>query len=129
MADPNDEWHRSKITVISMVLSMLMIVGGGIWAAGNTTATITSGFAQQHKTLTEMNTKLNVQSGDIADLKERVLRNEIMLSEQGKLLSDIKKTLEKFDTTIDRINIEQQKRTSVIDRSKEHLNEHKHGDK
>lgn len=117
-----DQWHRSKITVVSIIFGIAITIGSVIWQG----ALITAGIDTMSATVKVLVTNDLARQNDIIALRERVLRNEIMLSEQGKLLTDIKRTLEKFDTTLDRINVEQQRRTSTIERSDEHLNGHMH---
>ena len=93
------EWHQAKITTVAILLGLTIQFGAFIWQGATMVAELKA-------------VKVAVQQ--VPALTERVIRLEIMASEQGKINRDLRKVIEKLDNTVDRIDKEQAKRTPLV---------------
>lgn len=95
------DWHLSKTVTIGVILSLLLNSASVIWWGSG------------------LNT--DVSNLKQANLEERVIKLEVLQSENAKVMQKLNDTLDKVDVTVKKINDEQQKRTVVIEAAKKKL--------
>lgn len=106
-----DPWHNNLWTTISIIFGMLSTVGTVIFQGGQ----ITSELKQMQTTVSTIVTTNETTQRRFEDLTARVIKNEVLISENGKVLADFKATIEKLNATLSAISNEQQRRGSVIE--------------
>lgn len=60
------------------------------------------------------------------DLTERVIKLEALTSEYGRILTRLDTTIDNVNSTLERVAVEQAKRSNVIEQAKDHLRNGKH---
>lgn len=96
------DWHQTKPTAYTIIVLLSANILSSIWWA----ATITSDVENLKKR---------------PDVLERVIRNEARLDEQSQIIIKITATLDHVADTMNKIALEQARRTEVIENAKKHL--------
>lgn len=95
MSKEKVDWHLNKSVSLSVIILLLSNISISVWFA--------SGLNNDVETL-----KLK------PDLLTRVIILEEKTSEHGRIIAKMDATLDKFNTTLDRIDREQAKRTNLV---------------
>jgi len=89
------EWHVNKNVSLSIILLLITNIAMGAW--------FMSGLSSDVESLKSR-----------PDLTARVIKLEALTSEQGRIISRIDATLDKFNNTLTRIDREQAKRGPIV---------------
>lgn len=100
------DWHLNRSVSMTIIILLLGNIATSIWWASSINSDITA---------------LRDTPAIISVMKERLVKLETTVETHNKYFNKLNDTLEKFNTTIDRIDREQSRRTSIIKRVENHF--------
>jgi len=95
---PAQEWHTNKNYFLSIIFLIIANIGSTVWWAGGINSDVR-------------------QLKERPDLTERVVQLETTIALNEKYFNEFRRTLESMNTTITRIDREQARRKSIVDRA------------
>ena len=111
-------WHNNQLTMIGVLLTLIVSTGAGFYNAGIIKSDVTS-IQKSVSGIQSINDRLD-------DLTGRVIRNEVLISEYGRLILEVKDILKEFNATITKINNEQNRRGPRLAGVEKRIESHRH---